>query len=317
MNLALVASSASKKLKWAAVALVLLNCRSFPLSWTVRVWLSVLKYFVRSWLFKFTLLFRSASRVEIMKRERHTSISRLGRNPFNATTSYASWAGLDDCDYNLHLSNSSYPKILDMARMKAALEHFPMFLRAGGVMVLAGTQFDFIREIPILSRYEIRANIASWDEKRLYLIARFVRLPTKKKVHDRDSKPSLVPQLPLKEPDGAVVHCVSINQFVYKQGPISVPPALALACEGYSNLSPSGKPHTLDDPPPYWSHVKKIGDPKAIRKYMKSWKSVPEEERWWTTAFTGAVEDQRVANMALIEGVAKGVVGARSIVAAY
>src|SRR6266511_1011768 len=62
--------------------------------------------------------------------------------------------GVDDCDFNLHMSNSSYGKVsyqfvpfvlayilcqvFDYARMRAGLWMFPMFFRVGGWMPLAG-----------------------------------------------------------------------------------------------------------------------------------------------------------------------------------
>jgi hypothetical protein len=35
----------------------------------------------------------------------------------------------------------------------------------GGWTALGGTHFSFYREIPVFSNYEIRTNIACWDEK--------------------------------------------------------------------------------------------------------------------------------------------------------
>ncbi|KAJ7210522.1 hypothetical protein GGX14DRAFT_625914 [Mycena pura] len=236
-------------LTWVIIAIALVNCRSWPFVWTVRVFLPVAKYFIASWAFDATLVFYSPERRQVVKRERTARISRVGKNPLEATTSYTSWAGLDDCDYNFHMSNSAYPKILDMVRMKAALQHLPQYLRTGGFLVLAGP--THLREIPILTRYEARVSIASWDDKWLYLVARFVTFPGKKKASSA-TQSSLGPLIPLKERDGATVHCVSINQFVFKQGRITVPPALALAFEGYSNLLPTSQPYTIAHPPPYW-----------------------------------------------------------------
>ena len=62
---------------------------------------------------------------------------------------------------------------------------FPMFFRAGGWIALAGmyrsvgpptwtlpdhhfqpaTHFHFIHEIPMFKSYEIRTNLAAWDQK--------------------------------------------------------------------------------------------------------------------------------------------------------
>ncbi|KAJ3872271.1 hypothetical protein F5051DRAFT_456670 [Lentinula edodes] len=321
--LSVLAIASSQIVKWVLIAIALLNCRSWPLIWNVRVFLPVAKYFLASWIFNLNLLFVSRKHGDALRQERKSRMSCLGRNPLEITTSYHSWAGFDDCDYNLHMSNSVYPKILDMVRMKAVIEHFPLYLRTGGVLVLSGTHFDFIREIPMLARYETRVSIASWDDKQLYLIARFVTVPVKKEhqnISDSDPKKfnaSLGALILLKEPDGATVHCVSINQFIFKQGRITVPPALALACEGYANLSLNNQKYSLTDPPPHWSHVKEVmktGGAKALSNYMKSWKTVPEHNRWWKSVFNGAIEDQRAAHLSLIQGVWKGMQGARSII---
>lgn len=40
-------------------------------------------------------------------------------------------AGLDDCDFNMHLSNSSYSKSVDTTRMHAATEVFGPLLTEG------------------------------------------------------------------------------------------------------------------------------------------------------------------------------------------
>ncbi|KAJ7469136.1 hypothetical protein FB451DRAFT_1560147 [Mycena latifolia] len=67
----------------------------------------------------------------------------------------------DDCDFLLHLSNSSYPQALDRARMRMAIHTFPNFLRCGGSAPLAATHFHFIREILLFVPCEVRA----WDDK--------------------------------------------------------------------------------------------------------------------------------------------------------
>lgn len=67
------------------------------------------------------------------------SLSPVGISPFDLKVTHKAWAGPDDCDYNFHLSNSCYPKILDGARLKAALQMCPSFFRAGGWLALGGT----------------------------------------------------------------------------------------------------------------------------------------------------------------------------------
>jgi len=109
------------------------------------------------------------------------SISPIGEDPFRMVIRYGSWASLDECDFNGHLSNSSYAKTLDAARFKAALGMFPMFFRAGGWMPLAVTHYHFIREIPMLAFYEVRTSVAAWDQKWLYIISKCVRKSDGKK----------------------------------------------------------------------------------------------------------------------------------------
>jgi len=122
------------------------------------------------------------------------SVSPIGVDPFKLTVLYTSWAGFDECDLNLHLSNSSYAKILDCARLRAALAMFPLFLRAGGWIPLAATHFHFIREIPMFSRFEVRVSIGAWDHKWLYVLAKFVTKPSgknKKRKKITQSPPSV------------------------------------------------------------------------------------------------------------------------------
>ncbi|EIW85875.1 hypothetical protein CONPUDRAFT_68535 [Coniophora puteana RWD-64-598 SS2] len=71
-------------------------------------------------------------------------------------------AALDERDSYMHLSNSSYAKILDAGRFVVALDAFFSFGRCGGWIALGSTHFHFIREIPMLSWYEVHSNIGAW-----------------------------------------------------------------------------------------------------------------------------------------------------------
>lgn len=42
---------------------------------------------------------------------------------------------------------------------------FPIFFRAGGWIALAGTHYNFVKEIPMLAKYEVYSGIAAWDKK--------------------------------------------------------------------------------------------------------------------------------------------------------
>ncbi|KAG6877912.1 hypothetical protein C0993_002398 [Termitomyces sp. T159_Od127] len=108
------------------------------------------------------------------------SISPIGGDPLNYFVRYNTWASIDDSDFNGHLSNSSYAKTLDSARFKAALAMFPRFFSAGGWMALAATHYNFVREIPMFASYEVRLSVGGWDQKWIYVVAKFVTKPSKK-----------------------------------------------------------------------------------------------------------------------------------------
>ncbi|KDR78068.1 hypothetical protein GALMADRAFT_245047 [Galerina marginata CBS 339.88] len=347
--------------------LFLLNIRSWPLVWHFRVFRPV--YAIRlyhTWL-RISGLVRSTAVKQKIEDQWLDSISPVGKHPLTMYVPYRSWASLDDSDFNGHLSNSSYPKILDSARFKAAVQMFPMFFRSGGWMALAATNFYFIREIPILSSYEIRSSLASWDQKWIYVMSRFVRKPSGKKKQKRIETKPISPEdsevysqtmslrtpgpdgipsngtpaisdtpkintttepdtqnalnavaagLVTEEPDGAILHTVAISQVCYKVGRITVPPSLVLGVNGFTGESG----FSLSSPHPQWADAKNVmsipngGSPKKLKAlFAGGWKDIPESERWWEQALGESVEAQRAKNLALIEGLRRGLENARSL----
>ncbi|KDQ23283.1 hypothetical protein PLEOSDRAFT_1048928 [Pleurotus ostreatus PC15] len=380
--------------KYILYLLVLLNIRSFPLAWHVRVFQPVTNLRIKYRLFRLTLLFKSKKLKDKADAEWWDSVSPIGRNPFQDTVTYTSWSSIDDSDFNLHLSNSSYAKALDAGRFQAALQWFPQFFRLGGWCPLAATHYHFIREIPMLAPYEVRVRIGAWDDKWMYVICRFVTKPkSKSKKHavmppaapattgdgfisahalhtpayDSDLNTSVSPtpipsstvhpppsastldkllhsQQHTEEPDGAVLHTVSISQICFKHGRITVPPALVLAINGFSasprrSASPSsmetssvvnislpntGSPQTTAyscaNPPPHWDTVRQMmyvsrgGHPKKMQALMKGgWKEVEQEKRWWVSCLGGEIEELRIERLALLDGIRKGTESARGI----
>lgn len=93
------------------------------------------------------------------------SLCPVAKSPFALRTTYTTWASPDECDYNIHLSNSSYSKILDGVRFKYAMQHLLTVFRDDCWMALGGTHLKFVREIPFGKKYEVRCYVASWDEK--------------------------------------------------------------------------------------------------------------------------------------------------------
>ncbi|KAK0495703.1 hypothetical protein EDD18DRAFT_1170424, partial [Armillaria luteobubalina] len=108
-----------------------------------------------------------------------------------------------------------------------------------------------------------------------------------------------------EEPDGAIVHCISISQFCFKIGRITIPPALVLAINGFSIGD-----YSLENPPPSYVATKKIfeqPDSKAMKKFlMGGWRDVPKEERWWEVALGGDIEKMRAERLTAMEEIRLG-----------
>ena len=93
-------------------------------------------------------------------------LSPIGENPFDICVTYKTTVGLTDTDYNGHLSNSSYAKNLDYARMRAAVVCFPSVLEAKGWLGLGSSHFYFIKVtfsffilFPVFPLMKIRTNM--------------------------------------------------------------------------------------------------------------------------------------------------------------
>ncbi|KAH8107447.1 hypothetical protein DFH11DRAFT_1637426 [Phellopilus nigrolimitatus] len=254
-----------RPLRVLLVLLLVLNARSLPFLWHLRVFRPLL-YIRLKWL-------------SLSLGSRHTkqawldSLSPIAVSPFALRSSYSTWASLDESDYNMHLSNSSYAKVLDMLRLKFALQHFATVFRDGCWIALGSTHLRFIREIPIGAKYEIRMYIGSWDEKWAYIIARYVSKKHSKSsssssrgrlqdTADALSSAAFIPSLHTPaspdtpftsgvntpnpqliqskeefdalwaEAPGETLHALAINELVFKQGRRTVPPAVTLAAAG-------------------------------------------------------------------------------------
>ncbi|KAI0749601.1 hypothetical protein C8Q80DRAFT_1232236 [Daedaleopsis nitida] len=180
---------APRILKYCVYLLFLLQIRSWPLLWHFVVWRPVFALRGRYLLHRLSHIFSSPAVRRQKNMEWLEDLSNVGMNPFDLQVVYKTWAGPDDCDFNLHLSNSSYPKRLDAARFKFALKSLPTFFRTGGWMGLGATHFTFLREIPMFSPYEIRVSLMSWDHKWIYVVTRFVTKPKKGKGKKAHLKP--------------------------------------------------------------------------------------------------------------------------------
>ncbi|KAJ3981071.1 hypothetical protein F5890DRAFT_1537864 [Lentinula detonsa] len=179
--------SLGQVLKWLLAILLLLNIRAFPTTWHFRIFRPLIYIWASQRFLKMRTILMSKSAKEKAFERWMDALTPVGATPFHSTV-FRSWASFDESDYNFHLSNSSYAKALDAARFKLACQLLPKFLVAGGVIPLAGTHFQFVREIPILAKYEVRVTLEAWDEKWIYIVCRFVSKP---KVKSRKSNSSV------------------------------------------------------------------------------------------------------------------------------
>ena len=117
------------------------------------------------------------------------------------------------------------------------------------------------------------------------------------------------------EPDGATLHCISINELVMKMGRITVPPTLGLPLEGYCSPAPTGQAYGTDNLPPHMAQVHALKDKgiAAVRNFLRGgWKEAQDGERWWEQAFAGEVEEMRKERLASVAGIRQGMEAARS-----
>ncbi|KAF8745900.1 Capsule polysaccharide biosynthesis protein, partial [Rhizoctonia solani] len=155
-------SFVSRAIKWVVFAVLILNVKSLPGAWHVRVLMPLLKHRLNG------LINRRGDGYEWW-----TSVSPVGRSVFptldgsdkGALVVLKCHATLDDCDWIGHLSNSSYAKNLDPARMNMLLSWFPAFFNDGGMAALGAAHYQYIKEIPMNRRYEIRLSIGAWEDK--------------------------------------------------------------------------------------------------------------------------------------------------------
>ncbi|KAG6333978.1 hypothetical protein ID866_5114 [Astraeus odoratus] len=376
--------------KLCTFLLLLVNAGSFPFAWHLRVFWPVIVTRIRFLLLRVAILFKPPAERKRILAEHVEKLCPVGANPFELVTIYKRWASIDDADmFGMHLSNSSYAKALDSARLRIMWKAFPAWGVSRGVIALGATHYHFIREIPLFARYEVRISIVSWDSKWMYLIARYVTRPKGRRgtkistttsnrnalLHSQpppdtnsngDSSPYDTPTLihqadgtasdnlektlgealaatreatstrrPILEPDGSVLHCIAVSQVCFKQGRISVPPALALACDGFSKPPPlpcgsdvgSHKVpprYSPSNPPPHWPKVQEIRVPPTgsmvnFKRFLAGgWKEVPGADgsvegtgdtagiagsggRWWEEALSGPIEEKRRKNLEIVE----------------
>lgn len=134
--------------------LILANSSSFPFLWHLRVWKYPLTAYYKAYT-KGVNAFWRGWRKDVEKRgniyQNRTKIKRI--------------ALFDDCDYNMHLSNSSYPKASDAGKMKWAIDNMAPCFATGLFMALGASHWQYFKEIPIGSTYTIETRLGGYGDK--------------------------------------------------------------------------------------------------------------------------------------------------------
>lgn len=123
---------------------------------------------------------------------------------------------------------------------------------------------------------------------------------------------------PRTEPDGATLHCVVVSELCLKIGRITIPPAVALASEGYAGLAPSGEKYdAMKNVHPHLEKIRALkakGNLRSAQAFFRgAWKELKEEEKWWMDVLGGDVEERRRRNLDLVSGVQRGMEGAKYV----
>jgi hypothetical protein len=143
-----------KPVKVLLFLLFLVNSASFPFSWHIRVWYTPLLAYYKVW---------SKGRKEYLLDWKRTSDKEGGLLGVRTRTKRI--ATLDDCDYNMHLSNSCYAKNGDSARMDLAIKALSPVFTPGVHMAMGASHYVFFKEIPMLSEYVMEARTGGWGDK--------------------------------------------------------------------------------------------------------------------------------------------------------
>lgn len=215
---------------------VITNIRSTPFAWHVRVLYPAFRAVVRAraWLSRSNSQALTHAAIQPQLKLEHLP---LGRDIFADTSSHDFVATLDECDWNGHLSNSSYSRSLDYTRMAHNSPRFLKMYYDGGWVALGGSGFNFHREIPMLASYTVRMSIEAWDDKWLYVVGRFVA-PAKRSSGQKDASASTSASAAtdavteMLQP-GETLFCTSISRYVCKASRRTIPPWLMIATSGY------------------------------------------------------------------------------------
>ncbi|MCJ1378646.1 hypothetical protein MMC17_001745 [Xylographa soralifera] len=204
-----------------AITFLLLNLKSLPFAWHVRI---------------FSGFFQHG----FVTRTPRDKAGLLFQPLITSTRSPAL-----ECDYNLHKSNSTYFSDLDISRahllaclMRLGITEAGRKFKSQGHgpfgVILGGVACNFRREIKPYEAVDIYTRVLSWDRKWLYLVSYVVKKGTKPKAYTlqpwkKGSRKVMKP----------VVCAASVAKYVFKQGRMTISPELVLQEAGLLPSKPA------------------------------------------------------------------------------
>lgn len=134
---------------------------------------------------------------------------------------------------------------------------------------------------------------------------------------DDDTTRTLLTSLVEDKFDGKTLHCFTVSRLCFKMGRITVPPAVVMACEGFSKPPKDGS-YSHQSPPPHWAYphaLRNASDSLEVyRRFLAGgWRDVPKGDRWWIEPLSGPTEERRRSNLAKLEAIDRGVVNCMNI----
>ncbi|KAK3325913.1 hypothetical protein B0H66DRAFT_573616 [Apodospora peruviana] len=216
---------------------LILNWKSLPLAWTVRIFHSFIYHVLR----------------------RPKTLPQRALFHYSVTSSRTS---LLETDYNMHKSNSTYFADLDVSRShlvthllmpamkrignndktKLVMDKDGNLIKGGFGIGLGAVFCSFRKEIAPLQGYEMWSRVLGWDRKWFYIITHYV---VKGKVRptgwdDRKMGPTRAPRVvsadngePVSNEDWSkYVIATAISKYVFKLGRFTVHPAIVIEAGG-------------------------------------------------------------------------------------
>lgn len=223
-----------------ALVMAVVNWKSLPLMWTVRVWNAMISH--------------------ILVRKHH---SHGPDKLFHAAVS-ETHVSLMEVDYNVHKSNSTYFADLDVSR-----SHLVSHLFASGVLkmhdnrrtrlvmdprdptrpakglfnvMLGAVECSFKREIKPYQRYEMWSRVLSWDRKWMYIVTYFVEAgAVRPRSWDLPGRGQRVRDTAAVPADWEKkVFATAVSKYVFKIGRLTVHPAVLIGASGLLPERPGG-----------------------------------------------------------------------------